>query len=465
PIHERVVRAFSNSDIELPPRKITVNLSPAGLRKQGSGFDLPIAVAILTAMGVINADKAEGRLFVGELSLDGRINRVRGILPIAIMGREQGIKSVVVPKENAYEGAVIEDVTISGVSTLRELIECLNEDRLPETPHVSLNEELEKAYTSDLIDFADINGQEKARRATEVAVAGFHNLLYIGPPGSGKSMMARRIPTILSRLTRDECLEISKIYSVTGMLPENSLMLNRPFRDPHHSITGPALIGGQGNPKPGEITLAHKGVLFLDEAAEFRKDVIEMLRQPIEDKKVVISRMRGNVVFPSDFMLVMAMNPCRCGYYPDRQHCRCSLTDVDRYFGRIRGPVLDRVDICVGTSKLQINELNSDPDSNMSSSAMRERITAAQNIQRERFRNDNILFNSQMGGKETEKYCIMAPDVRNILDTAYRKYNMSARGYYRILKVARTIADLEECRNIEKRHVMEAVGYRITYGE
>lgn len=458
---ERVFRAFSNTGIEIPARKITVNLSPAGIRKQGSGFDLPIAVAILTAMGIIRKEASDGKLFVGELSLDGQINKVNGVLPIALMASEQGFQTLVIPRDNVFEGAPVEGIRISGVSDLEELIRSLNEDQLPESEHISLEQELKNAYETDELDYSDIRGQEAAKRATEVAVAGFHNLLYIGPPGSGKSMMARRIPTILSRMNMQECLEISKIYSVMGLLDQQTLVLRRPFRSPHHSITGPSLIGGMGNPRPGEITLAHKGVLFLDEAAEFKKDVIEMLRQPLEEKKAVISRLSGNVVFPADFMLVMAMNPCRCGYYPDMQHCKCSQSDVDRYFGKIRGPVLDRIDICTATARLGIDDFSG--ESGTGSAEMRERILKAQEIQAERFKGSQIRFNSQMDRSRIEQFCVLKKTDENILDRAYRKYNMSARGYYKVLKVARTIADLEGAEEIRRPHLIEAISYRNTY--
>ena len=325
----------------------------------------------------------------------------------------------------------------------------------------TVDDEIANAYSSEKEDYADIKGQEKAKRATQVAVAGFHNLMYIGPPGSGKSMMAKRIPGILSRLSRKESLEVSKVYSVMGLLQDDSLVLRRPFRSPHHSITGPALVGGSPGPRPGEITLAHDGVLFLDEAAEFKKDVIEMLRQPLEDKQVVISRTSGNMVFPCDFMLVMAANPCRCGYYPDRRYCRCSQADVDRYFGKLNGPVLDRIDICVGTSKLEVRDFGT--ESSMDTSGMRKAVCAARAIQERRFEHDGIQFNAQMNRSEIEKNCILDQKSNNLLDRAYAKFNMSARGYYKILKVARTIADLDGCADIRSDHIAEALGYRNRY--
>lgn len=457
---ERVTRAFSNSEIELPARKITINLSPANMKKKGSGFDLPIAVAILAAIGIIRPESLKDKMFVGELSLDGHINHCPGILPAALMAREEGIRTLIVPAENAFEGAVVEGIRICGISTLKELIVRLNQDDLPDVTHISLEEELNRAYREYGMDYADVKGQEKAKRATRVAVAGFHNLLYIGPPGSGKSMMARRIPTILGRLSRQECLEISKIYSVMGMLEEQSLMLLRPFRSPHHSITGPALVGGMGSPRPGEITLAHKGVLFLDEAAEFKKDVIEQLRQPLEDKQIVISRMAGNMVFPADFMLVLASNPCPCGRHPDRS-CRCSEAQVNRYLSKLKGPILDRIDICAGTSVLQPGELKENPGPG--SEEIRREILKAQKIQEQRFEESPVRFNSQMTSKEISQYCQLRQSDRDLLDEAYRRYRMSARGYYKILKVARTIADLEDSPQIERQHLMEAIGYRNTY--
>ncbi len=455
---ERVERAFLNSGFELPARKITVNLSPASIRKQGSGFDVPIAVAILTSLGLIKEEALKNKLFIGELSLDGHINKVCGVLPVALLAQKEGINTVVVPMDNVFEGSAIEKLNVYGVSNLKELVECLNKNAFTKTDHIDLEQALEESYTAGDTDYLDIRGQDQAKRATEVAVAGFHNLMYVGPPGSGKSMMARRIPTILSRLSKEECLEISKIYSVMGLLPDKSLVLTRPFRSPHHSITAPALVGGMGNPRPGEITLAHKGILFLDEAAEFKKNVIEMLRQPLEDRQVVISRMAGNMVFPADFMLVLAANPCPCGYYPDRQHCMCSQADINRYFGKLKGPILDRIDICVGTTKLQVGEFTI--TKGLSSEQMRANIMKAQKIQEERFKNCDFKFNSQMGRKEIERFCVIDEEARKLLDNAYEKYNMTARGYYKIIKVSRTIADLDGTENINKRHILEAIGYR-----
>lgn len=456
---ERVTRALANSGIDIPPRRITINISPADIRKRGTGYDLAIAVAILTCMEIIKPEKIKNRLFVGELSLDGTINRVNGILPVTILAQEENIREVIVPKDNAFEGEAIEDVNVCGVSKISELIEMLNNDTLVFEDHVDLQGLLDKAYTEQEIDFKDVLGQEKAKRAALIAVCGLHNILFIGPPGSGKSMMAKRMAGITNRMTPDECLEISKIYSVLGKLERGSLVLNRPFRAPHHSITAQALVGGDGYPRPGEITLAHKGILFLDEACEFKKEVIEMLRQPLEDKQIVISRTRRQAVFPADFMLVLAANPCRCGYYPDRNICRCKENDIEKYFGRIKGPILDRIDICVGTNRIDVNEL-SEESKTMSTDEMTELVLKTQEIQRARYVDDDILFNSQMSREHVDRFCILDDKCKDIIEKAYKKMHMSARGYYKTLKVARTIADIDNKQEISESHLLEALSYR-----
>lgn len=459
---ERVLRAISNSGIDLPPRKITINLAPANVRKSGSGFDLPIAFAILTAYGFINTEMLKDIMFVGELSLDGSINPIRGILPIAIKAKEEGFKTLIVPEKNALEGSAITGLNIAPARSLSELVRQINRKQLQYAEHINVEEALNRHFLNSKMDFSDVKGQEKAKRAILVSVAGFHNLLFIGPPGSGKSMMAQRIPSILNRITTKECLEISQIYSVAGLLGNDSLMLERPFRSPHHSITNAALIGGNNYPRPGEITLANKGVLFLDEVAEFKKETIENLRQPLEDKQIVINRAAYSVTFPADFMLVMAMNPCKCGFYPDKNMCTCSESDISRYFGKIRGPILDRVDICVGTKKLDSEDFKAEKVT-ISSDEMRKQVNQAQNIQRRRFQGSGITFNSQMGRKEIEAYCQLDEKDREILNSAYDKYNMTARGYYKVLKVARTIADLAGEEKIGKSHIMEALTYRNAY--
>ena len=434
------------------------------MRKSGSGFDLPIAMAILGAYGYVRERELEQVMIAGELSLDGKINPIKGVLPIAITAVKEGMKRLLIPEGNLAEGAVVKDLAVFGAPDLRSLLFLLEYGQIEYAKRVDLEQLLEKSMQDLPVDFSEVKGQEVAKRATLVAVAGFHHLLYVGPPGSGKSMMAKRIPTILNKLTPEECMELSRIYSVAGLLGDQPLLTRRPFRAPHHTITIPALIGGYGIPKPGEISLAHKGVLFLDEAAEFKKDTIETLRIPLETKQMVVNRLSMQAVFPADFMLVMAMNPCRCGYYPDRNYCHCSEADVQRYFGKIKGPILDRIDVCVGTRKLNVKELRPDIRTE-SSEEMRKKIVLAQKIQAERFRNDEILFNSQMGQKEIETYCQLDPASEQVLDLAYEKYNMSARGYMKVLKVARTIADLAGTDRIRQEHVMEALSYRNAFVE
>lgn len=456
---ERVTRAITNSGYDFPSRNITINLLPASQKKFGSGFDLPIALAILCATGQIEKNILNDSLIIGELSLDGTVNPVNGILSIASFAQKEKIKNLILSKENAYEGAVIKDLNIIGVSSLKETVDILKSKEIPVWPHFDLEHLLEKAYQECSLDYIDIKGQENAKRATMIAICGFHNLLYIGPPGSGKSMLSQRIPTILNRMSVDECLEVSKIYSVSGLLNGKSLILNRPFRAPHHSITDAALVGGLAIPRPGEITLANKGVLFLDEVAEFKKSTIEMLRQPLEDKHIQISRASSVVDFPCDFMLVMAMNPCKCGYYPDRNFCKCTETEIRKYFGKIKGPILDRVDITIGTKRLDTSDFSKET-SGMSSSQMRKLIKSAQEIQKERFKNLNISFNSQMSKNEIETYCQLSKENQEILNNAYNKFQMSARGYYKILKVARTIADISQSKEISKSNLLEAISYR-----
>ena len=458
---ERVERALINSGADFPARRITVNLSPANIRKQGSGFDLPMAVGILTATGVIKEEVLKDKIFLGELSLDGTVNKVKGVLPVAILAKKHGIKHLIVPKDNAFEGSVVDGIKIHGASSLKELIEDLKSGHLKDVEHVDLDTTIERAYSEEALDYIDVIGQEKAKRATMIAVAGFHNLMYIGSPGSGKSMMARRIPTIFNRLTKEECLEVSAIYSVAGLLKDSGLILTRPFRSPHQSISSPALIGGGSDPRPGEVTLAHKGVLFLDEMAEFKKNTIDDLRVPIEEREVIINRTLRRAVFPCDFMLVAASNPCKCGFYPDRRFCRCSEADAQKYLSRIQGPVLDRIDICVGISRVEIHSL-SGHEKGMSSADMRELILRAQKMQLERFRGTDIFFNSRMSGKEIEKYCESDKEGRDYLKQAFDKMNMTARGYYKTLKVARTIADIEGAGKVSGKHVLEALGYRNT---
>lgn len=459
---ERVLRAIANSGFDLPARKITVNLSPANIRKQGSGFDLPIAIGILMALGAIKPEAVKGRMFIGELSLDGKINRVNGVLPITIMAAKEGVKEIIVPRANVFEGQAEEKIRVYGALSLSSLTEELNTGFKEEEKHIDVEALLEDPEKTRMLDFKEVAGQSRAKRATVVAASGFHNLLYVGPPGSGKSMMAQRIPSILDPMTPEECLEVSAIYSVMGLLKKDSLNLTRPYRAPHHSISGAALYGSVKNMTPGEMTLAHRGVLFLDEIGEFNRDVIERLREPLENKEVVITGINGSVKLPADFMLVCATNPCKCGYYPDRRYCTCSEAEVARYIGKIKGPILDRIDICVAVNKVQIRDLYN-KEENLSSAEMRKQVAAARAIQKERFKGLSINFNSQMTKKETDRFCSLSSKNRAILDRAYEKYNLSARGYVKILKTARTIADLEGSSEIKSEHLLEAIGYRNTY--
>lgn len=459
---ERVERAIVNSGFEFPSRRITINLSPANLKKQGSGLDLPIAVAILAAMEEVSEKSIENLLFLGELSLDGRINPVKGVLPVAAFARDQRIKGLVIPRANVFEGAVIDGVDIYAADDLKTLIHQLNKGLLEKAEHIDLDKALSESYSHAGADFLDVVGQEKAKRATAIAAAGFHNILYIGPPGAGKSMTAERIPTIFNRMTKEECLEVSKIYSIAGLLKNDSLVLSRPFRAPHQSITEQALLGGTGNPKPGEVTLAHKGILFLDELTEFKRSVIDGLRTPIEEKKVIISRAAGRAEFPSDFMLVAATNPCKCGYYPDRRYCRCDEADVIRYLSKIKGPVLDRIDICVGIQKVE-SACFKERGEGLSSADMREMVEKARRVQSERFKELPINFNSQMSKPMVDQVCQIDMESMLLMRKAYDRFNMTARGWYRILKVSRTIADMEGEEKILKKHILEAISYRNSF--
>lgn len=457
---DRVRTALKNSDYRLPSRKITVNLSPAGVRKDGTGFDLPIAVAILASFEVVKSTALKDAFVVGELGLDGKVKPVRGILSMVLAARETGMKRIFLPVENVAEGRAIPDMEIVGVGTVRELVHLLNhaeEIKGAGYPPPDWAGEEQEAYG---MDYADVNGQILLKRATEVAVAGRHNILYIGPAGTGKTMIAQRIPTIMPALSIEEKLEISKIYSICGLLPTSSpLITQRPFRSPHHTISPQALAGGGANPKPGELSLASRGVLFLDEFPEFHKRAIEILRQPMEEHLVSISRVRGNCRFPADFMLVAAMNPCNCGHYPDKNRCSCTQQQIKKYIGKISKPILDRIDICVEAALLNYEELR-DKGMNESSGSIRVRVEKARQIQEKRFADRSIFFNSEMGSEEVRHYCRLSGRDEEFFKLLFQSMGLSARAYGRILKVARTIADLEESEWIEHDHLCEAVGYR-----
>ncbi len=453
---ERVRTAVKNSGFVLPPYRITVNLSPADLRKQGNYFDLPIAVAILAACGQIPDKGLNEWLFAGELGLDGSLRPAEGILALAGSGILAGIKKVMVPKENAKEGASRGDVSVVGVSSLKEVVYLL---RYPEKVNfVTVGFEKEQVGWQE--DFSELKGQEMVKRAALAAAAGMHNLLLIGPPGSGKTMTAKRIPSILPRMTREEQVEISKIYSVSGLLQKGEGLIDkRPFRSPHHTISSHALIGGGKRPRPGEISLANGGVLFLDELPEFQKHVLEALRQPLEDGKVTLSRVYGNVCYPTRIMLVAALNPCPCGYYPDRNRCRCTKGEVDRYLNRISQPLLDRIDICVEAGSMRYEEMTA-KKLGMSSEMMRKRVECAVQIQKERYQKDGILFNSQLKGAMMDTYCWLGAEETALFQNLFERLGFSMRAHDRILKVARTLADLEEEKQIQVRHLAEAASYR-----
>ncbi len=452
---ERVRVALKNSGYILPPRRITVNLSPADIRKGGTGFDLPIAIGVLCGMEQLPEDFLRGTCVIGELGLDGNVRGVSGVLSCVYEAKRLGFREILVPEENVEEGALIEGIDVYGVKTLREAVEHFTgTDAKPQRP-----KKWKSTPEDSLQDFSEIRGQFLAKRAAEIAVAGMHNLLLLGPPGAGKSMLAGSIPGIMPELSFSESLELTKIYSVAGLLPEGRpLITKRPFRAPHHTISVPALVGGGQFPVPGEISLATHGVLFLDEFPEFRRGSIEVLRQPLEEKKVHISRLNGNCVFPAEFMLVAAMNPCPCGYFPDRNRCHCSPDRIRRYLGRVSQPILDRIDLCVEMPAVQVSEMINGVRGE-SSKEIRVRIDAARRRQEARFLDTDISFNSAIRAKELEHYCPLDEEVSSILNGAAEKHEFSARVYHRIIRVARTVADLDDADDILPRHMREAVMY------
>jgi len=459
---ERVTAAIKNSDFIFPAKRVTVNLAPADIRKEGSAFDLPIAVGILAATGQILRDRFDEYVFLGELSLDGTLRAVPGVLPMAMeLARGNGIKGIILPSDNACEAAMADTVPVFPVGSLKDAVQFLEDESSIVPYKVDIDSVFVEA-TRYGVDFADVKGQESAKRALEVAAAGGHNIIMIGPPGSGKTMLARRMPTILPDMSIAEALETTKIHSVAGRLPAGTaLIATRPFRAPHHSISYAGLIGGGSVPKPGEVSLSHHGVLFLDELPEFKKDILEMLRQPMEDNQVTISRASTAITYPAGFMLIAAMNPCPCGYYGDRNHeCNCSSSEIQRYMSRISGPLMDRIDIHITVPAVKFKELSSETRGEPSS-VIRERVNRARRVQIERFKGEPEIFcNAHMDSRDIGRYCRIDEKSRSLLATAISQQGLSARAYDRILKVSRTIADLAGASEIELGHVAEAVHYR-----
>lgn len=457
---ERVRTAIKNSGYDFPLGRITINLAPANLKKEGSQLDLSIATGILMANEVIKSQKLDKTAFIGELSLDGRINRIEGALPIVISLKELDINRVIIPNDNKEECSVVEGVDIIPVEFLKDLVYYLNEEKNIEPYKTEINMCFSE-ITEEHNDFSEIKGQQTLKRAMEVAASGGHNILVIGPPGSGKTMIARRLPSILPKLTFEESLEITKIYSIVGLLENNSLVQNRPFRSPHHTVSPVSLIGGGRKPKPGEVSLAHYGVLFLDELPEFKKQALEVLRQPMEDGYVTISRINATLSYPSKCMLVASMNPCPCGYYGDpTNNCTCSQGNIDRYLGKVSGPLLDRMDIHIEVTPVKYQDLQNKNIKEERSADIRQRVDDARKIQLKRYKGSKIYSNSQLTSNLIREYCTLDKEGENLLKTAFKKLNFSARAYNKILKLARTIADLENEELIQSHHLAEAIQYR-----
>jgi len=458
---ERVQAAVRNTNFIFPNKHITVNLAPADLRKEGAAYDLPIAIGILSAIGEVENTILSKCMILGELSLNGRIRKIKGVLSLVLAARKLGLESVILPEDNAEEGRVVSGINVVGLSHLSQVVELLNKPH--KITELCKKRKVDIASTKKyILDFFDVKGQVPAKRAMEVAAAGGHNVLMIGPPGSGKTMIAKRLPTILPEMSIEESLETTKVYSVAGLLlQEKGLLIVRPFRSPHHTISDVGLIGGGQFPKPGEVSLAHNGVLFLDELPEFKKNVLEVLRQPIEDGYVNVSRAMMSICFPAKFMLVCAMNPCPCGFITDPKHdCTCSNMAVQKYLGRISGPLFDRMDIHVEVPAVPFKELTGISDGD-TSDQIRKRVRASVKIQNERFsETQGVFYNSQMESTHLRKFCKIKTDAELLLEKAIEKLGLSARAYDRILKVSRTIADLDQEVNINSSHISEAIHYR-----
>ena len=458
---ERVTAALNNSGFAVPPRRITVNLAPADLRKDGSAFDLPIAVGIVAATGVVPAERAAEFCLLGELGLDGDLRPVRGVLPIVMRSRAHGVRRMIVPAANAPEAAVVDNVEVFAARTLLDAVQILSGQQADRVV-IDAERVLCTSRVRHDVDYADVRGQEHARRALEIAAAGQHNLLMVGPPGSGKSMLARRLPTIMPPLTLTEALEVTKIHSVAGRLrPGQALVTARPFRAPHHTISDAGLVGGGAHPRPGEASLAHHGILFLDEFPEFRRHVIEALRAPVEDGTILIGRARGAMSYPARFMLAAAMNPCPCGYHGDgKSRCTCHAAQVDRYMARVSGPMLDRIDVHIEVPSVSARELGS-LQPGESSASIRERVIAARERQLQRFSGRGVFANAQMSARDVRELCKCDEKGLALLQSAIQRLGLSARAYHRVLRLGRTIADLEGKEKVSATHIAEAVQYRV----
>lgn len=459
---QRISSAFDEAGFSVPNKRFTVNLAPADLKKEGSAYDLTIAVGILGALGEVKADDLERYVIMGEMGLDGSLRPIKGVLPIAIEARNRGCKGIILPADNAREAAIVNNLEVYGATSLMEVVNFLNGESTIEQTVMDTRAEFARSLNNYEYDFADVKGQATVKRCLEIAAAGGHNAIMIGPPGSGKTMLAKRMPGILPPLTLSESLETTQIHSVAGLMKkEDSLIAVRPFRSPHHTVSDVALVGGGTNPKPGEISLAHNGVLFLDELPEFKRTVLEVLRQPIEERRVTISRAKMTIDYPASFMLIAAMNPCPCGYYNHPTiECTCPAGAVKRYLNKVSGPLMDRIDIHIEVTPVPVSQLNKN-DKAESSAVIRERIIAARAKQTAHFAgNPGVHCNAHMGSKLTRQFCVLTDECRNIMEMAMNRLGLSARAYDRILRVSRTIADLEAAPDITPDHLREAITYR-----